>query len=74
MDILRRDGGIPNQGPKIETVSLILASLSVLAVSARLYRRLGMSGSSFSWDDAAISFALVRDSDHTTDCRPTSNI
>ena len=59
MDILRRERRIPNNGPKIETVSLVLVSLSILAVGARLYKRIGMSGSSFGWDDAAISLALV---------------
>ena len=55
----RQNAPIPDRGPKVETVSLIMASLSILAVSARLFRRLGMSESSFGWDDAAISLALV---------------
>ena len=54
-----RNAPIPDRGPKVEVVSLIMASLSILAVSARLFRRLGMSESSFGWDDAAISLALV---------------
>ena len=61
MDILPRGNKIPSNGPRVESVSLVLVALSTLAVAARLYRRLGMSGSSFGWDDAAISLALVWD-------------
>ena len=60
MALSRQNAPIPDRGPKVEVVSLVMASLSILAVSARLFRRLGMSESSFGWDDAAISLALVR--------------
>ena len=59
MAFSRRDAPMPDRGPQVEVISLIMASLSILAVSARLFRRLGMSESSFGWDDAAISLALV---------------
>ena len=59
MALSRKNAPIPDRGPKVEIVSLVMASLSILAVSARLFRRLGMSESSFGWDDAAISLALV---------------
>ncbi|KAL9592696.1 MAG: hypothetical protein Q9179_006454, partial [Wetmoreana sp. 5 TL-2023] len=65
MDLLRRDNRVPNNGPRVETVSLVLVALSILTVGARLYRRLGKSGSSFGWDDAAISFALTLAIGHT---------
>ncbi|KAL8729542.1 MAG: hypothetical protein Q9181_004965 [Wetmoreana brouardii] len=42
MDNLRRDSRVPNNGPKVETVSLVLVTLSILAVGARLYRRLAV--------------------------------
>ena len=60
MDILRRAEAIPNNGPKVETVSIVFVCLSILFVGARYFRRLVMSGSSVGADDLLILVALVR--------------
>ena len=54
-----RDHDVPDHGPSILAVSIVLVSLSGFAVGTRLVRRLCMVGGGMGVDDWLISFALV---------------
>ena len=60
MDIIRRFGSIPNNGPKVETISIVFVSLSIMLVAVRYYRRFYMSTGGVGADDILIMIAVVR--------------
>lgn len=59
MELSVRGHNVPNHGPSILAVSIVLVSLSGFAVGTRLVRRLCMVGGGMGVDDWLISFALV---------------
>lgn len=50
---------VPDNGPKIEAVSLVLCALAILCVASRFCRRLFMAGSGVGVDDVLIAAAIV---------------
>ena len=51
--------GVPNQGPRLAKVSLVLCCIAILFVATRVAGRLARTSNSVGLDDACIVVALV---------------